>query len=115
MHGGIDRRSFLDEAARFAVGGVTAVMQLEQLTPKLLEAQEGPNDDARMVEEYGEYPSPKGYGTMRGFLAFAPDALFPLGGYPGDEDKAREQFGTLDQAETRQDFLAATGFLKARP
>jgi carboxymethylenebutenolidase len=50
-----------------------------------------------------------------GFLAFTPDALFPLGGYPGDEDKAREQFGTLDRAETRQDFIAATGFLKARP
>jgi carboxymethylenebutenolidase len=53
--------------------------------------------------------------AVDGFLAFAPDALFPLGGYPGDEDKAREQFGTLDQAKTRQDFIAATGFLKARP
>src|SRR5512141_607974 len=47
-----------------------------------------------------------------GFLAFAPDALFPLGGYPGDEDKAREMFGKLDQAKTRADFVAAARFLK---
>src|SRR5262249_60956671 len=50
-----------------------------------------------------------------GFLAFAPDALFPLGGYPGDEDKARELFAKLDQGKTREDFVAAVGFLKGRP
>jgi carboxymethylenebutenolidase len=45
--------------------------------------------------------------ALEGFIAFAPDALFPLGGYPGDEDAARERFGKLDQAKTREDFLAA--------
>jgi len=49
------------------------------------------------------------------FIAFAPDALFPLGGYPGDEDKARELFGKLDQAKTREDFLAAEDYLKHLP
>jgi carboxymethylenebutenolidase len=49
------------------------------------------------------------------FVAFAPDALFPLGGYPGDEDKAREAFSKLDQTKTREDFVAAANFLKARP
>jgi carboxymethylenebutenolidase len=49
------------------------------------------------------------------FVAFAPDALTPLGGYPGDEDKARELFQKLDQAKTREDFVAAVAFLKARP
>jgi len=49
------------------------------------------------------------------FIAFAPDALFPLGGYPGDEDKARELFAKLDQAKTREDFLAAENFLKHLP
>jgi carboxymethylenebutenolidase len=49
------------------------------------------------------------------FLAFAPDALFPVGGYPGDEDKARELFAKLDQAKTRADFVAAAGFLKGLP
>ena len=52
--------------------------------------------------------------ALDGFMAFAPDALTPLGGYPGDEDKAREAFGKLDQAKTRQDFLAAAGWLKSR-
>ena len=48
-------------------------------------------------------------------MAFAPDALSPLGGYPGDEDKARELFPKLDQAKTREDFVAAANWLKARP
>jgi len=49
------------------------------------------------------------------FIAFAPDALFPLGGYPGDEDKAREMFGRLEQAKTREDMLAAAHYLKGVP
>lgn len=49
------------------------------------------------------------------FIAFAPDALFPLGGYPGDEDKARELFPKLDQGKTRNDFLAAADYLKHLP
>ncbi|HVW27288.1 MAG TPA: dienelactone hydrolase family protein [Polyangiaceae bacterium] len=49
------------------------------------------------------------------FLAFAPDALFPLGGYPGDEDKARELFAKLDQAKTRQDFVASANWLEHHP
>jgi carboxymethylenebutenolidase len=53
--------------------------------------------------------------ALDGFMAFAPDALTPLGGYPGDEDKAREAFAKLDQAKTRQDFLAAVAWLRARP
>ena len=154
VHGGIDRRAFLDKAAKFAVGGVTAAMLLEQLSPKFLEAQQVAPKDDRIVAEYKEYDSPNGYGKMRGylvrpakasgklpgvlvihenrglnphiedvarrfalanFIAFAPDALFPLGGYPGDEDKARELFPKLDQAKTREDFVAAAAFLKAQP
>jgi carboxymethylenebutenolidase len=53
--------------------------------------------------------------ALDGFIAFAPDALFPLGGYPGDEDKARELFPKLDQAKTREDFIAAAGLLKQLP
>jgi carboxymethylenebutenolidase len=52
--------------------------------------------------------------ALVGFLAFAPDALTPLGGYPGDEDKARAEFSKLDQAKTQEDFLAAVGWLKKR-
>jgi carboxymethylenebutenolidase len=49
------------------------------------------------------------------FVAFAPDALAPLGGYPGDEDKARALFPKLDQTKTREDFVAAVSYLKSRP
>ena len=154
VHGGLDRRGFLDKAAKFAVGGVTAAMLLEQLSPNFVEAQVVRTNDERIVAEYAEYDSPKGYGRMRGylvrpaktarripgilvihenrglnphiedvarrfalenFIAFAPDALFPLGGYPGAEDEAREQFSKLDQGKTREDFVAAAAFLKARP
>jgi carboxymethylenebutenolidase len=53
--------------------------------------------------------------ALDGFMAFAPDALTVLGGYPGDEDKARDAFGKLDQGKTEQDFLAAANWLNARP
>jgi carboxymethylenebutenolidase len=50
--------------------------------------------------------------ALDGFIAFAPDALHPLGGYPGDEDKARVLFQQLDQSKSRADFVAAAGALK---
>ena len=53
--------------------------------------------------------------ALDGYAAFAPDALTPLGGYPGDEDKARELFPKLDQAKTRADFIAAFHALAALP
>ena len=154
VHGDLDRRGFLDQAAKYAVGGVTAAMLLDQLSPKFAEAQVVRTDDARIGAEYLEYDSPNGYGKGRGyfaspaaataklpgilvihenrglnphiediarrlaldnFVAFAPDALFPLGGYPGDEDRARQLFPQLDQAKTREDFIAAAAFLKGRP
>ena len=49
--------------------------------------------------------------ALENFIAFAPDALFPLGGYPGDEDAARALFQKLDQAKTREDFIAAADML----
>ncbi len=53
--------------------------------------------------------------ALDNFIAFAPDALYPLGGYPGDEDKARELFAKLDQTKTRADFLAAAAYAKSLP
>ena len=153
VHGAIDRRRFLDKAAKYAVGGVTAMMLLDQLSPNFA-AQVVSAEDKRIEAKYLEFDSPKGYGKARGylvfkkaakdrlpgvlvihenrglnphiediarrlaldgFLAFAPDALFPLGGYPGEEDKAREVFPKLDQAKTREDFVAAAALLKANP
>ena len=52
--------------------------------------------------------------ALDGFMAFAPDALTPMGGYPGDEQKAVAAFATLDQARTREDFVAGAEWLKTR-
>jgi carboxymethylenebutenolidase len=154
VHGDVDRREFLRQAARFAVGGVTAAVLLDELSPRFAEAQQVPKGDKRLQTSTVEYASPQGSRKVKGylarladakgklpgvlvvhenrglnphiediarrlalegFLAFAPDALTPLGGYPGDEDKAREAFATLDQNKTREDFVAALGFLEKRP
>jgi len=154
VHGLIPRRDFLKSAAKFAVGAVTAEGLLNALNPRFAEAQQVPVNDSRIQSSYVEYPSPQGYGSLRGylvkpaaakgklptvlvvhenrglnphiediarrlalsnFIAFAPDALFPLGGYPGDEDKARELFPKLDQAKVREDFVAAADALKHLP
>jgi carboxymethylenebutenolidase len=163
VHGRIDRRAFLDGAAKFAVGGISAAALLEALSPDFAAAEQVPPSDPRIVARRVEFPSPRGYGSGRGylvrpasapppggaatptkglpavlvihenrglnphiediarrlavdnFIAFAPDALFPLGGYPGDEDKAREMFGKLDMAKTREDLLAAARYLEGIP
>jgi carboxymethylenebutenolidase len=53
--------------------------------------------------------------ALEGYVAFAPDALTPLGGYPGDEDKARALFSKLDAEKINQDMVAACGYVKSRP
>jgi carboxymethylenebutenolidase len=154
VHGMLNRRQFLDGAAKFAIGGFTAAAMLESLKPNFAFAQQVAKDDARIRTEYLSYPSPQGSGTMRGyyarpanaggklpgvlvihenrglnpyiedvarrlavanFVAFAPDALTPVGGYPGDEDKARELFAKQDAAKRTEDLFAAAGYLKSRP
>ncbi|WP_066150556.1 dienelactone hydrolase family protein [Hydrogenophaga pseudoflava] len=153
VHGDIDRRGFLDKAAKFAVGGITAAGLLAALSPDFAIAQVVPQGDPRITTERIDVDSPSGSGKVKaylakpakasgklptvlvvhenrglnphiediarrlavdGYLALAPDALTPLGGYPGDEDKARALFAQLDQSKTRQDFLAAAAVLKAR-
>ncbi len=49
--------------------------------------------------------------ALAGYIAMAPDALFPLGGYPGEEDAARALFAKLEQDKTRADFIAAAHYL----
>ncbi len=50
-----------------------------------------------------------------GYLAFAPDGLTSLGGYPGDEEKATAMFPKVDGAKMFEDFVASAAWLKARP
>jgi carboxymethylenebutenolidase len=72
VHGGISRREFLDGAAKFAVGGLTATALWDMLRPNYALAQQVAKDDNRIKAEYTMYPSPKGNssnGMMRGLLA----------------------------------------------
>jgi carboxymethylenebutenolidase len=154
VHGFISRRDFLDRAAKYAFGGLTATAMLESLRPNYALAQQVPKTDSRIHAEYLSYPSPQGTGTMRGYfvrpatpggklpgivvihenrglnpyiedvarrlavenyVAFAPDALTPVGGYQGDDEKAAQLFGTLDRQKMMEDLLAAVPFLKSRP
>ncbi|BEU03048.1 dienelactone hydrolase [Agarivorans sp. OAG1] len=50
--------------------------------------------------------------AKQGFIAFAPDALYSLGGYPGNDDEGRSMQKSLDRSKIEQDFLAAAQFLK---
>ncbi|MCH1571264.1 MAG: dienelactone hydrolase family protein [Longimicrobiales bacterium] len=150
VHGLIDRRAFLDESTRFAVGGMTAAAFLDALSPDYALAAEVPPEDKRIRQEYVEYDSPNGSGRMRGymawptssegswpailvihenrglnpyiedvvrrmaaagFLAFGPDALTPLGGYPGNDDEGRTMQRQLDRTTMTEDFVAAAEFL----
>ena len=149
-HGGLDRRSFIERASRFAIGGLTGAALLEMLSPNYALAEQVAKDDPRIEAAYGEYESPQGAGKMRGYLvkpakaagklpgvvvvhenrglnpyiedvarrvaaagfvAFAPDALFPLGGYPGSDDKGREMQAKRDPAPMTEDFVAAARWL----
>jgi carboxymethylenebutenolidase len=163
VHGALDRRGFLDGAAKFAAGSGGAAALLAALSPDFAAGEQVAKTDPRIRAETIEFPSPQGYGSGRGvlvrpasapppggpatptrglpavlvihenrglnphiedvarrfalanFIAFAPDALFPLGGYPNDEDKARELFARLDQAKTREDMIAAARYLRGVP
>ncbi len=149
VHGMIDRRSFLDGAARFAAGGFSAAAMLDALRPRYAWARQVAPDDPRIRQEYVEYPSPEGSGTMRGYLArpsgegpwpavlvihenrglnpyiedvvrrmaaagflsLGPDALTPLGGYPGNDDEGREMQSRLDRDTMLADFQAGAEYL----
>ena len=152
VHGEIDRRAFLDRAAKFAVGGVTASMLFEMLRPNYAWAEQVPKDDKRIRTERADVPSPQGNGRINGYLvrpasgtkfpailvvhenrglnpyiedvarrlgtvgymAFAPDGLTSVGGYPGDDEKGATLFMQVDRAKMTEDFVASATWLKAR-
>ncbi len=53
--------------------------------------------------------------ALAGFISLAPDALTPLGGYPGNDDEGRELQQKRDREEMLQDFIAAFHYLKSHP
>jgi carboxymethylenebutenolidase len=154
VHGNLSRRDFVERAAKFAIGALSATAMLEALQPNFSWAQQVAKDDKRIKTVYENYDSSDGSGRMRGylaqpaalsgklpavlvvhenrglnpyiedvtrrlavanFIAFAPDALTPLGGYPGDEDKARAMFAGQDAKKRETDLYNGAQFLKSRP
>ena len=154
VHGEISRRQFLDGAAKYAIGGLTAMAIWESLRPNYALAEQVSQDDKRLNAEYATVPSPQGNGSIRGyfvrpadahgklpgvlvlhenrglnpyiedvarrlgtanFLAFAPDGLTSVGGYPGDDEKGAELFHKVDESKMFEDFLASADWLKSRP
>jgi carboxymethylenebutenolidase len=78
VHGRMTKRDFLDHAAKYAVGGVTAAAILESLQPNYALAQQVAPDDPSIVTEMAEYASPEGSGAVRGLMARPADADGPL-------------------------------------
>ena len=154
VHGFIERRDFLEGAAKVLGGGAAALGVLEALQPRYAWAQQVPPEDERVESEYVEYESPNGSGTMRGlfarptglteprpailvihenrglnpyiedvvrrfaaadFIALGPDALTPLGGYPGNDDEGRTMQRQMDRDVMMEDWVAAFEWLKAHP
>jgi carboxymethylenebutenolidase len=153
QHGDIDRRTFLNRAGKFAVGGLTLAAIFESLTPNYAWAQQVPPGDKRIKVGYEVVQSPAGNGSIKGylarpaqgkkhpvvlvihenrglnpyiedvarrlalakFIAFAPDGLTSVGGYPGDDEKGAAAFRTVDGKKMTEDFVAAAKWLKARP
>ena len=145
-HNKIDRREFVDQLSKYAVGGITVASLLAFLMPKYALAQQVKKDDPRITSAYIDYDSPKGGGNMRGllckpantigkfpgivvvhenrglnpyiedvarraavagFISFAPDALAPLGGYPGNDDDGRALQQKRERDSMLEDFIAA--------
>ncbi len=153
QHGDIDRRTFLDRAGKFAVGGLTVAAIFEGLRPNYAWARQVPPDDKRIKVGYETVPSPAGNGSIKGYLArpskggklpavlvihenrglnpyiedvarrlatadfvaFAPDGLTSVGGFPGSDEKGAAAFRTVDGKKMTEDFVAAAKWLKARP
>ena len=154
VHSEISRREFMDRVSQYAVGGLTVAAIVDFLSPKYASAQQVRSGDPRLDEQYVEYASPKGGGTIRGllvtpagneaelpgvvvvhenrglnphiedvcrraglagFVALAPDALTPLGGYPGNDDDGRALQAQRDREEMLEDFIAAFEYLKTHP
>jgi carboxymethylenebutenolidase len=151
QHGDITRRSFLDRAAKFAVGGLTVAAIFESLRPNYAWAQQVKPDDKRIKVGYEVVQSPEGNGSIKGylaqpakgkklpvvlvihenrglnpyiedvarrlavanFIAYAPDGLTSVGGYPGSDEAGAVAFRKVDGKKMTEDFVAAAKWLKA--
>jgi carboxymethylenebutenolidase len=160
IHGVISRRSFMDGIQKFAIGGLAASTIIEALMPNYALGQQVSKTDDRIKATYETVPSPKGNGSIKGylvrpvsadtraeaktklpgiivvhenrglnphiediarrlalanFMAFAPDGLTSLGGFPGDDYNGGLLFSKVDGKKMAEDFVAAAMWLKSRP
>ena len=153
-HNQLDRRGFVQQLSRYAVGGLTVGALLDYLMPRYADRVQVRPDDPRLDADTVEYTSPTSGITIRGqlarpvgaegklpgiivvhenrglnpyiedvgrraavadFISLAPDALTPLGGYPGDDDAGRELQRQRDRDEMLDDFIAAYAYLRHHP
>src|SRR5215471_7270537 len=158
IHGEISRRAFMDGVQRLA-GGLAAATVISQLMPNYALGQQVSRTDDRIKATYETLPSPKGNGSIKGylvrpisadtrsdtvtklpgiivvhenrglnphiediarrfalanFMAFAPDGLTSVGGFPGDDYKGGQLFSKVNGQKMGEDMLAAAKWLKAR-
>ncbi|MEE8444433.1 MAG: YghX family hydrolase [Alphaproteobacteria bacterium] len=109
-HGLIERREFLERAAKFAVGGVTATALLEVLSPNYALATQIEADDSRIKGEHVDYQSPDGHGKIRGYLV-RPAA----GGKRGSVVVVHENRGLNPYIEDVARRVAVAGFTALAP
>ena len=153
-HNQLDRRGFVQQLSKYAVGGLTVGALLDYLMPRYAERQQITADDPRLDADTVEYTSPGSGITIRGqlarpvgaegklpgilvvhenrglnpyiedvgrraavadFISLAPDALTPLGGYPGNDDEGRELQRQRDREEMLDDFIAGYEYLRHHP
>jgi len=159
IHGEISRRAFIDGLQK-VVGGLAVAGIVDALMPNYALGQQVARNDDRIKASYETVPSPKGNGSIKGylvrpisadtrsetpsklpgiivihenrglnphiediarrlalanFMAFAPDGLTSLGGYPGDDYKGGQMFNQIDKTKMAEDMVAAALWLKARP
>ena len=159
IHGAIHRRAFMDGVQRFAVGGLAATTMIEALMPNYALGQQVSKTDDRIKSTYEIVPSPRGNGSIKGylvrpvsadtraetvaklpgilvvhenrglnphiediarrlalanFMAFAPDGLTSVGGFPGDDYKGGQLFRKVDGKKMGEDFVASAMWLKSR-
>jgi len=95
--GGGEIKALLSKPTTFEgkLGGIVVVHENRGLNPYI-------EDTSRM-------------GALEGFITIAPDALSPLGGYPGNDDEGRTMQRTRDRYEMLEDFIAAFEYLKNHP
>ena len=144
IHGEISRRAFMDGVKGLAVGGLAAAAVIDALMPNYALGQQVSKTDDRIKATYETVPSPKGNGSIKGylvrpvsadtrerevaklpgvivvhenrglnphiediarrfalanFMAFAPDGLTSVGGYPGDDYKGGQLFNKVDKTK----------------